>query len=324
LVYAKNKANGIASQLVEEAQRYAWQRRRICEGINHPTVRFDKRLFSFKKTQRGHPVLSVRANHERLGLPIKEDGAHRRMEEHLADDWVVASVLMTSRYRFLAVLQKEAPAPHATDNILGINQNSNGVAVTVMNAVTGRLLKQVYLGRNISLRQIRYENRRAKLQEYRDKDGHRGKARLKLRRLSGRQRNYVRTNTWELAKAITELAERYSAKIAIERLRNLKRRNGQLSRKSRRKTNRIPYGFFRHALTHKSELLGIPLVEVEPRYTSQTCPKCRYISRGNRRSWRQFRCVKCGFEADADRVASMNICLRAMSATYPVRRDQFF
>jgi IS605 OrfB family transposase len=206
--------------------------------------------------------------------------------------------------------------------MLGVDENSNGIGVTVMEKRTGRILKQLYLGRDISLRQIHYENRRAKLQEYRDKTGHRGKAGLKLRRLSGRQRNYVRTNTWLLAKQLTDLAKQYEASIAIERLYKLRRRKGQLSRKSRRKTNRIPYGFLRHALTGKSAQLGIPLVEVPAKYTSQTCPRCRHISRQNRKNWRYFKCVRCRFEVNADRVASVNICRKAIQATYPVTRDQ--
>jgi len=191
-----------------------------------------------------------------------------------------------------------------------------------MNTATGRILKQLYLGRTISLRQIRYENRRAVLQEYRDKDGHRGKAGLKLKRLSGRQRSYVRTNTWLLAKQLTDLAKQRNASIAIERLYKLRRRKGQMSRKSRRKTNRIPYGFFRHALAHKSRQLGIPVIQVPAKYTSQTCPRCGHISRQNRRNWRNFKCVRCSFEANADRVASVNICRKAIQAPYSVTRDQ--
>jgi IS605 OrfB family transposase len=264
----------------------------------------------------------VRGNHERLGLPIQRDGAYKRLLEHIGHGWAATSVLMTCRYRFLVLLKKTPPTPQITENVVGVDQNSNGVAVTVMNTATGRLLKQLYLGRTISLRQIRYENRRAKLQEYRDKDGHRGKAGLKLKRLSGRQRSYVRTNTWLLAKQLTDLAKQHNATIAIERLYKLRRLKGEMSRKSRRKTNRIPYGFFRHALTHKSRQLGIPLVEVPAKYTSQTCPRCGHISRQNRRNWRNFRCMRCRFEANADRVASVNICRKAIQATYPVTRDQ--
>ena len=321
-VYRDNRRREIASQLVEEAQRYAWQRRKITDRIVKPTVRFDKRLFSWSRTRRGHPVLSVRCNSERLGLPIQRDGAYRRLLEHIGDGWVATSVLMTCRYRFLVLLKKNPPAPRITENVLGVDQNSNGIGVTVMEKRTGRILRQLYLGRDVSLRQIHYENRRAKLQEHRDKNGHRGKAGLKLRRLSGRQRNYVRTNTWLLTKQLTDLAKQYEASITIERLYELRRRTGQMSRKSRRRTNRIPYGFLRHALTHKSAQHGIPVTEVSARYTSQTCPRCGHISRQNRRNWRYFSCLRCRFEANADRVASVNICRKAIQATYPTVKDQ--
>ena len=323
IVYPDNRRRQIASQLIEEAQRYAWQRRKTTDRIVKPTVRFDKRLFSWSRTRHGHPVLSMRCNSERLGLPIQRDGAYRRLLDHVDDGWVATSALMTCRYRFLVLLKKNPPASQVTENVVGIDQNSNGIGVTVMNKRTGRILKQLYLGRDISLRQVRYENRRAVLQEYRDEKGHRGKAGLKLKQLSGRQRNYVRTNTWLLAKQLTDLAREHNATIAIERLYKLRRRKGQLTRKSRRKTNRIPYGFFRHALAHESAQLGIPLVEVPAKYTSQTCPRCGHISRSNRKNWRYFKCIRCGFEANADRVASVNICRKAIQlATYPVTRDQ--
>jgi IS605 OrfB family transposase len=322
--YADNRRRQIASQLVEEAQRYTWQRRKVAGEIERPTVRFDRRLFSWKTTKRGYPVLSVRCNNERLGLPIRRDGAYLRLRAHITEHWEPTSVLMTHRYRFLVLLKKNSPTLQATENVVGVDQNSNGIGVTVMNKWTGRILRQLYLGCEISLQQIRYENRRAKLQKHRDKDGHRSTAGLKLRQLSGRQRNYVRTNTWLLTKQLTDLARRYNATIAIERLYKLRRRRGQMSSMSRRKTNRIPYGFFRHALTNKAIQLGIPVTEVPAKYTSQTCPRCGYISCRNRKNWRYFKCVQCGFEANADRVASVNICRKAIQiATYPtVMTDQ--
>jgi transposase len=45
------------------------------------------------------------------------------------------------------------------------------------------------------------------------------------------------------------------------------------------------------------------------------------VSRRNRVNWRYFRCRRCGFEANADRVASVNICRKAIQATYPVTKQ---
>jgi putative transposase len=49
---------------------------------------------------------------------------------------------------------------------------------------------------------------------------------------------------------------------------------------------------------------GTPIVLVEPEYTSQTCPRCgRYLGRPRG----VVKCSYCGFEADRDVIAAMNI-----------------
>lgn len=121
--------------------------------------------------------------------------------------------------------------------------------------------------------QYEFEERRAKLQQYRDTITP-SKAGLKLKRLSGKQRRYVRTNIWQLANDIVRLAKQYNAKIAIEALKHLRRKKGQMSKQSRRKINRIPYGLLKHCLVSVCQRNGIELVLVNPKHTSQECQKC--------------------------------------------------
>ncbi|MHA1860358.1 MAG: transposase [Candidatus Asgardarchaeia archaeon] len=52
---------------------------------------------------------------------------------------------------------------------------------------------------------------------------------------------------------------------------------------------------------------GIPVVYVSPKNTSITCPRCGRIDKANRRSQPLFRCAKCGFQHNADYVASLNL-----------------
>ncbi len=67
---------------------------------------------------------------------------------------------------------------------------------------------------------------------------------------------------------------------------------------------------FRRQLAYKLLWHGGQLVLVPPRYTSRTCPRCRFQSRENRTSQERFSCRSCGYEANADLVGAMNI-LRA-------------
>jgi IS605 OrfB family transposase len=300
---------GVAAQLVCEAQRYAWGVRKTADQINHVVVRFDKRLFSLRTTRRGNPALSVRANTERVGLPVAQDGAWHRLQAHLGAGWEISSVIMKSNFKFLAVLRRDEPPKRESPNVLGVDINAGSVAVTIRGA-RGKILKQLYLGQDLAGMQVKFERRRAKLQAHRDIHS-RSKAGKKLKRLSRRQRNYTRTRCWQLAGELVELARRFNARIAIEHLKHLGKRRGEWSKRSRKKVNRIPYGFLRFALEHKAAQSGVIVEAVSARYTSQTCPRCGFVDKTNRRNFHYFRCVRCGFEANADRVASFNICRRA-------------
>ena len=64
-------------------------------------------------------------------------------------------------------------------------------------------------------------------------------------------------------------------------------------------------------ITRKAEIAGITVRKVEPAYTSQTCSKCGHIDKANRpketMGQAYFKCVKCGFETNADYNAALNI-----------------
>ncbi len=297
-----------ASQLIIKAASYAWSIRKTINGDTcRCVIRFDERLFSFKETKRGNPVLSIIFNRRRIGLPIKQDGAYKRLQEHLKEGWKVTSIIMKQDLSFRIILSKELPEPIIRPKWMGVDINSSKIAASIIGG--GRVLKQIYFGQDVFAKQFRFEERRAKLQSYRDEGSSR--AGLKLKKLSGKQRSYVRTRIWQIANEIVKLAKGLNSNIAIERLRYLRKRKGEWSKKSAHKVNRIPYGFFRHALKRVAEREGIMVIEVKSSYTNQTCSRCWYIENENWRGYVYFKCVKCGYEANRDRVASLNIALRA-------------
>lgn len=63
----------------------------------------------------------------------------------------------------------------------------------------------------------------------------------------------------------------------------------------------------------KAQENRVPCVEVDPRYTSQTCPSCTHRASSNR-SNEKFKCVSCGYTNDADTVGSLNILNRALGS----------
>ena len=66
------------------------------------------------------------------------------------------------------------------------------------------------------------------------------------------------------------------------------------------------WGMFINMLKYKSNYYGNNLVEVDPKFTSQTCYICKHIDK-NSRQGEIFQCTKCGYVNDADVNAAKNI-----------------
>ena len=81
------------------------------------------------------------------------------------------------------------------------------------------------------------------------------------------------------------------------------------SRKFRRKHNRWAYNHLSKQLEWIGIAEGFSVIRVNPKYTSQTCPVCGFISRGNRKN-ELFKCLQCGFTGHADHVGAINISER--------------
>jgi len=66
-------------------------------------------------------------------------------------------------------------------------------------------------------------------------------------------------------------------------------------------------------IKRKAEELGIIVKYINPEYTSQRCSKCGYTDSGNRpkeeKGQAYFKCLKCGFETNADYNAARNIAM---------------
>lgn len=68
-------------------------------------------------------------------------------------------------------------------------------------------------------------------------------------------------------------------------------------------------------LQDKMDANGGRLVIVPAAYTSQACHKCGHVAKENRESQAVFKCVECGYRANADINAAMNILSRALVKT---------
>jgi IS605 OrfB family transposase len=56
--------------------------------------------------------------------------------------------------------------------------------------------------------------------------------------------------------------------------------------------------------------LGLPVIKVNPAYSSQECNHCHFVHRNNRPNQQTFCCQMCGYAANADEAAALNLVQR--------------
>ncbi len=153
---------------------------------------------------------------------------------------------------------------------------------------------------NASLRS-RYARLRRKLQ----RKGTKSAKRL-LRARRRKEARFASDLNHRISKTIVRKAIDTGRGIAVEDLSGIRDRT-TVQRSQRRAHHSWAFAQLRSYLTYKSALAGIPLVAVNPRYTSQTCPACGCIDRKNRPTRDRFQCISCGRADPADTTAAENI-----------------
>ena len=153
-----------------------------------------------------------------------------------------------------------------------------------------------------------YQRRRDILQSVGTKS-----AKRRLKQVAGRQARFQKDVNHSISRRLVDLAQHTQRAIAIEDLKGIRKRT-RVRKKQRARHANWAFHQLRQFLAYKCLLVGIPLVLVDPMYTSQECSQrdCGHIDTRNRRSQSLFVCVKCGFECHADLNASFNIRFRAI------------
>jgi len=81
-------------------------------------------------------------------------------------------------------------------------------------------------------------------------------------------------------------------------------------------------GMFARFVEENARKAGVPVIYVNPAYTSRTCPDCGNRDKANRPCGSAtFTCVACGHAARADKVAAINIARKGKVAWDALRAE---
>lgn len=199
-------------------------------------------------------------------------------------------------FYLLATCEVPEAEQYEPDGFIGVDMGIANIATTSTGyQVAGRGLNR-YRKRQLALR--------AKLQKKRTKS-----AKRRLKERSRREQRHVKNTNHIIAKTIVTEAERTGRGLALEELQGIR------TRVRLRKPQRVALHCWAFAqladfIVYKAKRAGVPLVFVDPAYTSQTCAECGHVDKRNRLDQGLFICRGCGVVAHADRNASHNIATR--------------
>lgn len=135
-------------------------------------------------------------------------------------------------------------------------------------------------------------------------------AKRRLRRRRRKERRFATNVNHTISKRIVAAAQGTGRGIALEDLQGIRDRL-TVHKPQRATLHSWSFAQLRQFVTYKARLAGVPVVLVDPRNTSRTCPDCGAIDKANRVSQAQFLCQSCGLAGPADMFAALNIRGRA-------------
>jgi len=281
-------------------------RRRLRRGLPSQ-VPFVRRLFMKAENQaykldreNGIIDLPIRAGlHIQLGLIVSD--YHRR---YLDDESLSLGSLTLLQDRVIVAIRKHPPKPYAHESILSLDTNERSLdGVLAKEDRIAAIVRAEFP--EVSVIQSVHHERRRRLQKKKSHD--RRTAKRLCNNEGNREHHRIEYRLHEVANVVLAFADEHKSEIILEDLTGIrprmgKRMNRRISIWPRRKLHRI--------IEYKAAWQGIPVIKVDPRYSSRKCPVCGR-KQGSRKGT-EFVCG-CGWRADRHINASINLLQTAAS-----------
>ncbi len=248
-----------------------------------------------------------RAANVDLDLPLSE--WHRSF---LSDpSWRLGSLTVTPE-RIVVAVRKGAPEPYEPTLAIALDTNEDSLDGIEAEGEKVRLVRLPFGG----VRQVQATHFRRRRQLSGKKAYDRRVGRRLLAREGGRERNRVVQRLHKVSKALVARARAKKAAIVLEDL-TLQGARGR-SRKMNRRLCSWPRREIHRQIEYKAALSGVPIIKVNPQWTSKTCPACG--ARRRDRVGKDFVCEMCDWEMDRQINAGMNILKTALASNEALAR----
>lgn len=260
----------------------------------HGAFPFNDRLVSYKLDKRVVSIWTM-AGRQKMPFVVGEHAA--KLLEGLRGECDL--VYRTGEFYLYQCCDVDEPPTDEVDDFLGVDLGIANIATDSDGTV--------HQGKSMKAVRFRHRKLRAKLQRKGTKS-----ARRRLKKLSGKEQRFAKDVNHTISKHIVAKAKDTARGIALEELTHIRKR--VTARKPQRATlSSWSFAQLRAFIEYKAKQMGVPVVAIDPRNTSRTCPCCGHIDKANRPNQATFSCVQCGFSGLADHIAAVNIRRASLS-----------
>lgn len=183
-------------------------------------------------------------------------------------------------------------------NVVGIDRGINFVVATYDSKHQSGFVS----GKEIKQKRARYKDLRTQLQK-------RGtpSARRRLKAIGQRENRWMHDVNHCISKALVKNNPKHTL-FVFEDLTGIRSATERVRRKDRYVSVSWSFYDLEQKLKYKAMLNECSVINVNPKYTSQTCPKCGHIEKSNRdKKNHRFCCKNCGYKSNDDRIGAMNL-----------------
>lgn len=245
-------------------------------------------------------VFSLNTLEGRVKLPFYAKGMEQYFNSNIYSFGTAKLVQKHGKYFLHIPVTSEITEVTPSDicNVVGIDRGINFLVATYDSKhkagfVSGRAVKQ---------KRAKYKQVRKGLQQ-------RGtpSSRRRLKAIGQRENRWMQDVNHCVSKALVENNPEHTL-FVLEDLTGIRHATERVKRKGRYVSVSWSFYDLEQKLKYKAARNHSMVINVSPKYTSQTCPICGHIERGNRdKKNHLFTCRACGYRSNDDRIGAMNL-----------------
>ncbi|QOS99429.1 transposase [Brevibacterium sp. JNUCC-42] len=244
-------------------------------------------------------LFSVNTLQGRIKVPFEL----KAMERYFDGSWTFGTAKLVHKYGkfFLHIpMTKDIPESdfHTVKQVVGVDMGINFTAT----AYDSQGKVTFFTGKHIKHKRAKYKHLRKQLQMRQT-----ASSRRRLKKIGQRENRWMTDVNHTVSKA---LVERYGANtlFVVEDLTGV--RNVAEHVRVKNRYEYVSWAFYqlRQMIEYKALMHQSKVMAVDPRYTSQTCPKCGHTKKANRnKKIHVFCCKACHYTSNDDRIGAMNL-----------------